>query len=116
MLKELKYNDLLGKAAIDHYIDIASKGLTSHISSDGKTNYKQRIERHAVWGGSIFEAILYGQEKPSPKDVLLALVIDDGFASRIHRKNIFNSDHSQVAVVAGAHSSAGFCYIALFAS
>ena len=57
MLKEVKFNDLLSKAAQDHYLDIAPKGIVSHTSSDGKTTYKERIEKHAKWGGSIFEAI-----------------------------------------------------------
>jgi uncharacterized protein YkwD len=48
---------LLEKAALDHYLDIAPKGIVSHTSSDGKTTYKERIEKHAKWGGSIFEAI-----------------------------------------------------------
>jgi uncharacterized protein YkwD len=57
MLKEVKFNDLLSKAAQDHYLDIAPKGIVSHTSSDGKTTYKERIEKHAKWGGSIFESI-----------------------------------------------------------
>ena len=59
MLHEVHLNHLLEKAAIDHYQDIAANGIASHKSSDGKTTYNQRIERHAIWGGSIFEAILY---------------------------------------------------------
>lgn len=45
----------------------------------------------------------------------LAWIIDDGFKSRTHRKNIFNSMHNEVSIVAGPHSSAQFCYIAVFA-
>lgn len=53
------------KAALDHYLDIAPKGKVSHVSSDGKTTYKERIEKHAAWGGTIFESILYGLKKPT---------------------------------------------------
>ena len=60
MLKPIKKNEFLHKAAFDHYIDIAPKGLTQHKSSDGKSTYKDRIEKHAVWGGTIFEGIQYG--------------------------------------------------------
>jgi len=116
MLQELKHNPLLQSAAADHYTDIAKAGLTSHKSSDGKTTYKERIERYAVWGGSIFEAILYGPEKPNPRDVVLAWVIDDGFPERTHRKNLFCPDHEEFALVAGPHATTDFCYISLFAA
>ena len=107
---------MLRKAGVDHYIDIASTGIASHKSSDGKRNYKDRIEKYAAWGGAIFEAILYGPKKPHARDVVLALVIDDGFEARTHRKNLFYSEHGEVALVAGDHSTADFCYVALFAS
>ena len=115
MLKEVKFNHLLEKAAADHYQDIAANGIASHKSSDGKTTYKERIERHATWGGSIFEAILYGPAKPNPRDVVLAWVIDDGFKTRSHRKNLFNSLMNEVAIVAGPHLATEFCYVGVFA-
>lgn len=76
---------MLEKAAVDHYLDIAPKGLISHVSSDGKKTYKERIEKHAAWGGTIFESILYGLKKPTAQDVVLAWIIDDGFKKRPHR-------------------------------
>ena len=106
---------MLEKAAADHYKDISKNGTVSHKSSDGKTTYKERIEKYAAWGGSIFEAILYGPAKPTPRDAALAWIIDDGFTSRTHRKNIFNSLLSEVSIVAGPHSKTEFCYIAVFA-
>jgi uncharacterized protein YkwD len=57
VLKPLKLNQHLHNAALDHFKDIAPRGLTSHKSSDGKKNYKDRIEKHAMWGGTIFEGI-----------------------------------------------------------
>lgn len=57
MLKPLSRCHLLERAALDHYVDIAGKGLMSHKSSDGVSTYKERIERHAGWGGRIFEGI-----------------------------------------------------------
>ena len=116
MLSEVKYNDLLELAGVDHYLDIAPKGLASHTSSNGKSTYKDRIEKHASWGGGIFEAILYGHKQPRARDVVLAWVIDDGFKSRTHRKNLFNPIHKHVSIIAGPHSSAEFCVIAMFAA
>ena len=115
-LKPLLFNNYLRKAAQDHFNDIAPKGLTTHFSSDKKTTYKERIEKHCRWGGSIFEAILYGFERPSAKDVVLAMIIDDGFKNRPHRNNLMNPDHREFAIVHGSHMTANFCYIALYAA
>ena len=87
-LNPIQHNSFLEKAAIDHYLDIAPKGRVSHVSSDGKTTYRDRIEKHAAWGGSIFESILYGRPKPAAKDVVIAWVIDDGFEKRPHRNTL----------------------------
>lgn len=97
-------------------MDIAPKGRVSHVSSDGKTTYRDRIEKHAAWGGSIFESILYGRPKPAAKDVVLAWVIDDGFEKRPHRTTLVQDVTKEVAIVAGPHSSADFCYIAVYAA
>jgi uncharacterized protein YkwD len=79
MLKPLNNNNFLHDAALDHYIDIAPKGLTQHKSSDGKSTYKDRIEKYAVWGGTIFEGIQYGQKRAHARDYVLSWIIDDGF-------------------------------------
>ena len=46
----------------------------------------------------------------------MAWVIDDGFESRCHRKNLFFVDHSQFAVACGPHSSTDFCVVGVFAA
>ena len=48
--------------------------------------------------------------------MVLNWVIDDGFKSRTHRKNLFNATHKQISIIAGPHSSAEFCVIAIFAA
>ena len=50
-------------AAVDHYKDIATNGLCSHTGSDG-SSYKDRIERYAMWGGAIYQAIKYMNKPP----------------------------------------------------
>ena len=57
-LEKLRACPQLGRAAADHYSDIAAEGLTSHTGSDGR-NYKDRIEKYSLWGGAIYEAIVY---------------------------------------------------------
>ena len=115
-LEPLNWNAQLEMAANEHYEDIAPKGRTSHMSSDGVSTFKERIERHCSWGGAIFEAILYGLEKPQAKDVVLAWLIDDGFPKRPHRKNLMMPEHRHFALASGPHASATYCYIALFAA
>ena len=61
-------------------MDIGPKGLLSHAGSD-KSTYRDRIERHCRWGGSIFEAIDYG-EKESAREVVIAWLVDDGVPKR----------------------------------
>lgn len=112
-LPPVQHNAFLEKAAIDHYVDIAPKGRVSHVSSDGKTTYRDRIEKHAAWGGSIFEAILYGRPKPTPEDVVLAWIIDDGFEKRTHRTSLLQETTKEIAIIAGPHETADFCYIAV---
>lgn len=116
MLKPLNKNELLKMAAIDHYVDIAERGLMTHKSSDGRSTYKERIERHAGWGGRIFEGIQYGWLKKHARDVVLQWVIDDGFKDRQHRKALFAAELAEVGIVAGPHKTASFCFIAVFAA
>jgi uncharacterized protein YkwD len=60
-LHALKFNKALENAAVDHLKDICEKGIRSHNGSDG-SNYRVRIERYALWGGCIYETILYHQD------------------------------------------------------
>ena len=59
------------------------------------TNPGERMNRHGVWSRGWGENISYGES--NPRDIVIALIIDDGQRARKHRKNIFNPDfHSQV--------------------
>lgn len=73
----------------------------THQGSD-KSTYKDRIERYCQWGGSIFEAIDYGQRE-SAKEVVIAWIVDDGVPKRQHRNNILGSDHKYIGIATGEH-------------
>jgi uncharacterized protein YkwD len=59
-LVPLEWCEFLEKAAIDHQSDLSITGELGGTGSDGST-YKDRIERYCRWGGSIFQAIDFGE-------------------------------------------------------
>jgi uncharacterized protein YkwD len=120
-------------ATVDHYKDIAAKGLCSHTGSD-ESSYKDRIERYAVWGGAIYEAIRYMGKPPKfqpvgsenyesqfqteARRIVSEWLVDAGVAAKNNRKNLMSEAHREISVVCGPHSKAGstFCVILLLAA
>lgn len=93
----------LCRAAADHCADRASGG-TGHRGSDRSTP-SQRISRYGDWSDMCAENISYGPS--SARDVVLALIIDDGLRHRKHRKNIFNATFNFAGAAFGPHSQYG---------
>lgn len=98
-LPPLQLNKYLYQAAQDHLDDIGPRGITSHVSSDKKTSYKERVEKHSAWGGCLFEAMMYGYHRPTAQDVVLNWLIDDGFKKRQHRQSLLCENHKEFAIV-----------------
>jgi uncharacterized protein YkwD len=90
----------LSQAARDHARDQGRTGQTGHNGSDRST-MGQRIERYGAWEKTAGENIAYGGE--TARDVVIQLIVDDGVASRGHRKNIFNPDFLVVGIAFGKH-------------
>ena len=123
----LNENSCLRRAAIDHYCDITQHDLMSHIGSD-KSTYKDRIERYALWGGSIYETIHYthrvpfeDEGDPTPMQmkafadkVVLHWILDAEIPKKTNRLNVLGAKNKEIGIVCGPHSSAQFCVIALF--
>src|ERR1700730_5398693 len=84
-LQPLTLSPGMCRSAADHCADQAA-GLTGHGGRDG-SNPGKRISRYGAWSSSWGENIAYG--KTTARDIVLALIIDDGVRSRGHRKNIF---------------------------
>lgn len=76
LIPPLQWSESLSKACDDHYQDISKTGSFSHVGSD-KSSYKERIERHCRWGGSIFESLDFFP-RSEPLEIVIAWLIDDG--------------------------------------
>ena len=93
----------LCRAAADHCREQAD-GAIGHNGRDG-SNPASRINRYGQWQGAWAENIAYG--KRSARDIVLALIIDDGVRGRGHRKNIFNSSYNVAGAAYGPHARFG---------
>jgi uncharacterized protein YkwD len=91
------------RAAADHCADQASGGF-GHSGRDS-SHADTRIGRYGTFGGCWGENISYG--KSTARDVVLALIIDDGLPARKHRKNIFNPSFNFVGAAFGRHERFG---------
>jgi uncharacterized protein YkwD len=93
----------MSRAAADHCADQAGGGF-GHEGRD-RSHAGQRIARYGTCMGGWAENISYG--KSSARDVVLALIIDDGQPGRKHRKNIFNPNYNVAGAAFGSHARFG---------
>jgi uncharacterized protein YkwD len=93
----------LSLAAKDLAADQSRTGQTGHTGSDGST-MNTRMQRYGTLGRSyrLGENIAYGDA--TGRDIVCALLIDDGVSSRGHRANIMNGAFTQTGVGIGTHT------------
>jgi uncharacterized protein YkwD len=82
----LAWSSGISLAAAAHVADQAT-GSLGHAGSD-QSSPAERMNRFGAWSGYWGENISYG--KANARDIVIALIIDDGQRGRKHRKNIFN--------------------------
>ena len=82
--------------------------------SDGST-YKERIERYCRWGGSIFQALDFG-ERRDPQEVVISWLVDDGNPKRTSRTNLFSVHQRHFAASFGSHPEADHCCVGIYAA
>jgi uncharacterized protein YkwD len=99
-LQPLTLSPGMCRGAADHCADQAG-GSMGHSGRDG-SNPGGRISRYGTWSLSWGENVAYG--KTTARDVVLALIIDDGVRSRGHRKNIFNPNFNCAGAAYGPHA------------
>ena len=90
----------LNLAAQSHLKDQSGSGFTGHTGSN-RSLIEQRVKPFGTWQGAIGENLAYGNE--SARERVLTWLIDDGFASRGHRKRLLSSDYRVAGLACGAH-------------
>ncbi len=99
----LAFSGGMSQAAADHCADQVD-GATGHGGSD-RSNPGARLNRYGVWGVGWGENIAYG--KSTARDVVIALIVDDGLRERKHRKNIFSSKFAYAGAAFSTHAKYG---------
>ena len=99
-LAPLAFSKGIAKAAAEHVAEQAG-GEFGHRGAD-RSDPGERMNRHGIWSGRWGENISYG--KSTARDIVIALIIDDGLRARKHRKNIFNPDFNIAGAAVGPHA------------
>ena len=99
-LGPLAFSDGIAMAAAEHVAEQAGGGF-GHLGS-GRSDPGERMNRHGIWSGRWGENISYG--KSTARDIVIALIVDDGLRGRKHRKNIFNPDFNVAGAAVGPHT------------
>ncbi len=85
----------MSQATKDHLND---KGKNGSTGSDDSQPW-DRVNQHGTWGGTIAETISLGRN--DARDILIRLIIDDGYADRGNRNNIFDKEFQITGVACG---------------
>lgn len=90
-------------AALGHCMDQSATGATGHKGGGGLI--EDRVKPYGAWQGAIGENLSYGNE--SARERVLTWLIDDGFASRGHRKRLLSADYRVAGVACSSHPEFG---------
>ena len=96
----LVFSPGMSHAAADHCAEQAGGGM-SHRGRGGSTT-GDRLNRYGRWVGRWGENLSCGRS--SAREIVIALIIDDGLRSRKHRANIFNPDFRFAGAAMGNHA------------
>jgi uncharacterized protein YkwD len=91
----------LNMAAAAHIKDQGSSGSTGHKTSGSGWLIEDRVKPFGNWEGAIGENLTYGRE--SARERILTWLIDDGFATRGHRKRVMSADYGVAGLSCGKH-------------
>src|ERR1043166_3455995 len=98
-------------AALSHVKDQSATGATGHAGGDN-TMIEQRVKPFGSWSGDIGENLVYGN-LPA-RERILTWLIDDGVATRGHRKRIMSQTYKVAGISCGPHPEYGaMCVLTL---
>ena len=112
-LPPLARSEGLTASALSHVLDQGATGARGHSGSDGSTPWK-RMARFGRWSGHAAENIAYG--RCEAREIVVALIVDDGVRDRGHRLNIFGSDFRVAGIACGPHAAYGTMCVIDFAA
>jgi uncharacterized protein YkwD len=86
------------------------RGAADHCAAQaggaiGHGNPASRMKRYGNWAAAWGENIAYG--KTTARDIVMALIIDDGLPARKHRANIFAAKFNYAGAAYGPHARYG---------
>lgn len=91
----------LCSAALGHVKEQSGTGSTGHQTRGSGAMIEDRVKPFGTWQGGIGENLSYGNE--SARERVLTWLIDDGFATRGHRKRVMSSDYKVAGICCGTH-------------
>ncbi len=94
----LAFSPGMSRAAADHCAAQAGGGMSHNAGG----NTGSRISRYGSYSGSWGENISCGRQ--SAREIVIALIIDDGLRSRKHRDNIFSTNFTVAGAATGPHA------------
>jgi uncharacterized protein YkwD len=103
-LAPLTASNGLSLSAQSHVKEQGGAGTTGHKGADNSL-IEQRVKPFGNWQGAIGENLTYGND--SARERVLTWLIDDGFASRGHRKRLLSNDYKVAGLSCGPHPQYG---------
>lgn len=102
----------LCSAASAHVKEQSGSGATGHKSAGSGAMIEDRVKPFGSWQGNIGESLSYGND--SARERVLTWLIDDGVATRGHRKRLMSPDYKVAGICCGPHPEYGkMCVLTL---
>ena len=102
----------LSTAANSQVTDLMENSALGHYGKDG-SDLPTRLKKFGNYGTLTAENITY--YAPLAREIVMAMIIDDGVKSRGHRKNIFSSGFKQIGPAFGQGKKGESLCVVIFA-
>lgn len=102
----------LSTAATAQVTDLMENSALGHYGKDG-SDLPTRLKKFGSYGTTTSENITYFP--PLARDIVMAMIIDDGVKNRGHRKNIFSANLKQIGLAFGQSKKGENLCVVIFA-